>query len=82
MEAVGCPPFLPVQGRSPHSPPDDFRLIDLDQCIAMAGISASTFYRLVKDGRMPAPVKIGRANRWVEGDVIAAYKRLAEGASR
>lgn len=57
------------------------RFIPLDLCIEIGTISESTFYRLVSSGAMPKPIKIGRANRWIERDVIAAYKRLARGGS-
>lgn len=57
----------------------DFRLINLDRCLAIGSISESTFLRLVKRRLLPGPIKIGRANRWVEADVIAAFQRLAQG---
>lgn len=53
-----------------------YRLVPLEHCLAIGSISESTFYRLVRAGAMPAPQKIGRVNRWVEAEVIAAYKRL------
>lgn len=59
----------------------DLRFVCIARCIEIGSISESTFMRLVASGVMPQPIKIGRANRWIEQDVIAAYKRLARGGA-
>ena len=34
------------------------------------------FYELIKEGRLPQPIKIGRASFWDEAEVDAAIDRL------
>lgn len=46
---------------------------------ALLGISRATFWRRVKDGTFPAPVKIGGATRWRRADLLAAVDRLSTG---
>ena len=46
---------------------------------AFLGISRATFWRRVKDGTFPAPVKIGGATRWRRSDLLAAIDRLSAG---
>jgi predicted DNA-binding transcriptional regulator AlpA len=42
-------------------------------------IPRSTLYRWVKDGYLPAPVKLGPGTvRWVEAEIAAFEKRCAE----
>lgn len=59
----------------------DLRFVCIGRCIEIGSISESTFLRLVASGVMPRAIKIGRANRWIEQDVIAAYRRLARGGA-
>lgn len=40
--------------------PEVFRLLQ---------ISSALFYRLVREGEFPKPIKIGRASRWRRADV-------------
>ena len=46
---------------------------------ALLGISRATFWRRVKDGTFPRPVKIGGATRWRRADLLAAVDRLSAG---
>jgi|OM-RGC.v1.034553319 Predicted transcriptional regulator len=42
---------------------------------AFVGISRTTFWRRVKDGTFPQPVRIGRATRWRRDELVAAVER-------
>lgn len=62
-----------------QEPSNSYRLIDISRCIAIGSISESTYLRMVRAGVMPRPTKIGRINRWVELEVVAAFQRLSHG---
>jgi len=34
------------------------------------------FYELIKDGKLPSPIKVGRASFWDEAEVDEAINRL------
>ncbi len=59
----------------------EYRLLKrVDICSDLA-ISAATFYRLVSDGEIPQPIKIGRAARWKSTDIATfVASRIAEAA--
>lgn len=48
-----------------------------DQLVTMAFISGLTgltdkwFYKLIKDGEFPKPIKLGRSSRWLQSEVEA-----------
>ena len=42
---------------------------------AWLGISRATFWRRVKDGTFPTPLKIGAATRWRRDELLAALDR-------
>jgi len=46
------------------------RLITLAEVKNMVGLGRTTIYRLIKAGSFPRFVKVGRATRWVEREVI------------
>jgi predicted DNA-binding transcriptional regulator AlpA len=41
------------------------------------GLGVSTVWRRVKDGTLPAPVKIGGATRWRRAEIEAAFSDAA-----
>jgi prophage regulatory protein len=48
------------------------RLIRLEQVKARTGLSRSTLYTYIRDGRFPSPVSISdRCVAWVEGEIDA-----------
>ena len=59
------------------SPP---RLMARPEVETLTGLSRSTIYREMREGRFPEPVKIGRAVRWRE-DEIAAWIASLERAT-
>jgi len=49
------------------------RISDLEQKI---GIKKTMIYKLMDDGVIPQPVKLGRVSMWIESEIDAAIKRL------
>mgnify|MGYP000874448193 CR=1 FL=1 len=49
-------------------------LIDMKFMIEDAGFTAKFFYSQINAGKLPHPIKIGRASRWVYSD-YQAWKR-------
>lgn len=51
-----------------------------DQFVNMAfithltGLTDKWFYKLIKDGEFPAPIKFGRSSRWRQSEVEARYR--------
>ncbi|MIE73180.1 AlpA family phage regulatory protein, partial [Salmonella enterica subsp. diarizonae] len=37
----------------------------------LTGLTDKWFYRLIKDGLFPKPVKLGRSSRWLKSEVEA-----------
>jgi prophage regulatory protein len=52
------------------------RLIRLNELKQMIGVSRSTIYLMLKDGRFPQPVRFGRTTAWRMADVIAWQEAL------
>ena len=45
-----------------------------DQMVDMSSFTGMTdkwFYKLIKDGAFPAPIKLGRSSRWLKSEVEA-----------
>ena len=47
------------------------KLIALPKVIERVSLQRTTIYALIKKRKFPAPVKVGGASRWVEGEVDA-----------
>ena len=47
-------------------------LVKVKEAAAMLSIGESTLWREVRDGRLPAPIKIGGATRWRVSDLVAS----------
>lgn len=45
---------------------------------AMLGISRATFWRRVKDGTFPRPVRIAGVTRWRHDKLVEAVERLSD----
>ena len=57
--------------------PEDERLITPKEFRDRLGISRSTFYRWICEGKVPKPVKISeRIHRWRNSDVIKTIDTL------
>jgi predicted DNA-binding transcriptional regulator AlpA len=57
-----------------HIPPE--ALICRKTVEELTGFSATTLLRLLKEGRFPQPVMVGRKRRWYYGDVINWLRSL------
>lgn len=66
-----------------HPPVDtgEIELLDADTACRLLGgtrpLNRATLYRGIKDGRFPAPVKIGTVtSRWIKSECIAAIQTM------
>jgi excisionase family DNA binding protein len=64
---------------SPFRPPDPDRLLTVGEVAARFGVSSRTIFRMVRDGRFPPPVRLGRhVSRWFGSDVRHYLDALRE----
>ncbi|PXW52287.1 AlpA family transcriptional regulator [Grimontella sp. AG753] len=55
-----------------------------DQFVNMAfitrltGLTDKWFYKLIKDGEFPKPIKLGRSSRWLQSEVEAWLRERIE----
>jgi prophage regulatory protein len=56
---------------APSATPPDLRLLRLPETLAVVGLQRTAWLDLVKAGRAPQPVKLGRATAWVSGELQA-----------
>ncbi|WP_212025515.1 helix-turn-helix transcriptional regulator [Citrobacter portucalensis] len=55
------------------------QFIDMKFITQLTGLSDKWFYKLIKDGLFPKPIKLGRASRWLKSDVEQwLYYRIRE----
>jgi prophage regulatory protein len=59
----------PVEDAPPTTPAEPGRLLRLPAVLGMVGLGRSCWFGLVKAGRAPRPIKIGRAALWIEDEV-------------
>ncbi len=60
------------QKNNNHMSDTDFtkdRLVDMAFITAYTGLTDKWFYKLIKDGEFPKPIKLGRCSRWTESEV-------------
>ena len=57
---------------------DDDALLRLETACALAGVSKPMLYRMIRAGRMPPLVKIGRSSRLRAGPFKAALAELGK----
>jgi len=57
---------------STSPPPQEVRLISARQLCDAIGVSRPTLQRYIDAGRLPAPIKLGKVDRWRLRDVEAA----------
>ena len=48
----------------------------------LIGVGRTRFFELVAEGKLPPPIKVGRATFWRAGDLIDALRQLAQGAGQ
>lgn len=49
--------------------PEQHARLAIDDVLRLTRLSRSKIYLMIKAGQFPGPVKIGRASRWVAGEV-------------
>ena len=45
------------------------QLVDMRFLTKLTGLTDKWFYKLIKDGDFPKPVKLGRSSRWLKSEV-------------
>lgn len=69
------------QKNNNHMSDTDFtkdRLVDMAFITAYTGLTDKWFYKLIKDGEFPKPIKLGRSSRWTESEVKTWLKQRME----
>lgn len=69
------------QKNNNHMSDTDFtkdRLVDMAFITAYTGLTDKWFYKLIKDGEFPKPIKLGRSSRWTESEVKTWLKQRIE----
>lgn len=57
----------------------DDQLVDMRFITKLTGLTDKWFYKLIKDGLFPRPIKLGRSSRWFESEVEAwLQQRIAQ----
>lgn len=55
------------------------KLVDMAFITQLTGLTDKWFYKLIKDGIFPKPIKLGRSSRWLQSEVEAwLQQRIAE----
>lgn len=47
------------------------KFVDMEFITELTGLTDKYFYKLIKDGRFPKQIKLGRSSRWLESEVEA-----------
>lgn len=50
-------------------------LVSVDVGAALLGMSVASFWRLVADGTIPEPLKLGRLSRWPRSELVAVIEK-------
>lgn len=54
---------------SENTPLLNDQLVDMKFITTFTGLTDKWFYKLIQDGLFPAPIKMGRASRWLKSEV-------------
>ena len=55
------------------------RFVDMAFITRLTGLTDKWFYKLIKDGEFPKPIKLGRSSRWLQSEVEAwLQERIAQ----
>ncbi|WP_392564883.1 AlpA family phage regulatory protein [Orbus wheelerorum] len=60
----------------------DDRLIDMKYISGYTGMTDKWFYALIKQGKFPKPIKLGRTSRWKMSELINWLNKQEEASSR
>ncbi|EOV9627967.1 helix-turn-helix transcriptional regulator [Cronobacter sakazakii] len=47
----------------------DDQLVDMRFITKLTGLTDKWFYKMIKDGLFPKPIKLGRSSRWLRSEV-------------
>lgn len=47
------------------------KMVDMAFITSFTGLTDIWFYKLIKDGEFPKPIKLGRSSRWMQSEVEA-----------
>lgn len=47
------------------------KFVDMAFITQFTGLTDKWFYKLIKDGEFPKPIKLGRSSRWLQSEVEA-----------
>ncbi|MTC56789.1 MULTISPECIES: helix-turn-helix transcriptional regulator [Providencia] len=47
----------------------DDQFVDIKFITCLTGLSDKWFYKLIKDGEFPKPIKLGRSSRWLKSEI-------------
>ncbi|WIF60052.1 helix-turn-helix transcriptional regulator [Atlantibacter hermannii] len=57
----------------------DNQLVDMRFITKLTGVTDKWFYKLIKDGQFPKPIKLGRSSRWKKSEVeLWLQQRIAD----
>lgn len=57
----------------------DDQLVDMRFITKLTGLTDKWFYKLIKDGLFPRPIKLGRSSRWKQSEVeLWLQQRIAD----
>ncbi|MBZ7499361.1 AlpA family transcriptional regulator [Klebsiella michiganensis] len=45
------------------------KMVDMAFITRFTGLTDKWFYKLIKDGEFPKPIKLGRSSRWMQSEV-------------
>lgn len=58
------------------------KLVDIKFITQLTGLTDKWFYKLIKDGEFPKPIKLGRSSRWLKSEVeMWLHARILESRS-
>lgn len=65
-----------------EKPLTEDKLVDMTFITTLTGLTDKWFYKLIKDGAFPKPIKLGRSSRWLQSEVeIWLKERIASSRS-
>ena len=47
----------------------DDQFVDIKFITRLTGLSDKWFYKLIKDGKFPKPIKLGSSSRWLKSEI-------------
>lgn len=56
------------------------QFVDMAFITRLTGLTDKWFYKLIKDGVFPKPIKLGRSSRWLQSEVEAWLQARIDGS--